>query len=522
MGHVHRFLASAAVLGLSFAATVQAQEPNDPQTPLSVIDWLERQPAPSATTPATAPAQLDEPPVAASGLAPEVTVTPLGAGSPREIGLVPATLTGLPGDLWWGSDAALLIKKINTLPEMYLPAAQALLYTVLLAEAQAPQGQASAGDALALARVQKLFDLGALDPAMSLIEQAGVTMSPAHFDLWMNISLLLGVEDRACSALGAAPHLTQAYGTRILCAARDGRWENAALTFGSAKALGLLPVETLDLLDRFLNPDLFEGAAPLPPPLTMDPLSFRLFETIGEAQPTGPLPRAYAVADLRDLAGWKAQLEAAERLTRAGALPDNRLLGLYTDRRPAASGRIWDRVAALQRFETALGTGSAEAVSKTLPPVWNAMKQAELETAFAGLFAERLAAFELPEPVSRIAFEVGLLSPLYEATAAQAPNAPDTALLRAVALGRVTTTRPQETIAAAVHAGFTDAPPRADLRQKAQQKQLGESILTLLSLLEDGMNGDAKALQDALATLRALGLEDTARRAALQVLLLER
>ena len=524
---LHRFLPSIAALSIALGVANAAQsQDTTPQAPLSVIDWLERQstapgqvdPTPSTTvTPA-----LDEPPVASSGLAPEVTVTTLGSGAPRQIGLVPANVTGLPNDLWWGSSLQKLVKQINSLPELHLPAAQALMYTVLLAEAQAPQGQASAGDTLALARVQKMLDLGALDPAMSLIEQAGVTTSSAHFDLWMQISLLLGVEDRACAALTSAPHLTQEYGTRILCSARDGRWENAALTYGSAKALGLLPPEKLDLLDRFLNPDLFENATPLPAPREMDPLSFRLFESIGEAKPTGPLPRAYAVADLRDLAGWKAQLEAAERLTRAGALPDNRLLGLYTDRSPAASGRIWDRVAALQRFETALGTGSAEAVAKTLPIVWSEMKKAELETAFAGLFAEQLAEFELPAQAARIAFEVGLLSPRYEATAAQVAPMPETAFLRAIALGEVTTSRPQEAIAAAVHAAFTDAAPLVNLTQKAHEKQLGSAILALLSLLEDGMNGDAKGLQDALATLRVLGLEDTARRAALQVLLLER
>ncbi len=500
-------------------AAVQAQE----AAPLSVIDWLEQQgtaTAPAPTAPAAAP--LDEPPVTTSGLVPSVTVTPLGEGAPREIGLVPATLTGLPSDLWWGSDVKAISAAIAQLPELHLPAAQALMYTVLLAEAQAPGGLAAAGDTLVLARVQKLVDVGALDPAMSLIEQAGVTTSPAHFDLWMQISLLLGVEDRACSALKAAPHLTRDYGTRILCAARAGRWENATLTYGSAKALSLMPPEKLDLLDRFLNPDLFEGARPLPAPRDMDPLSFRLFETIGEAKPTGALPRAYAVADLRDIAGWKSQLEAAERLTRAGALPDNRLLGLYTDRKPAASGSIWDRVAALQRFETALDTNSVESVAKTLPVVWQAMKQARLEAAFAGLFAERLAEVDLPAPAAQIALEVGLLSPRYETAAAQATADPATALLRAVAVGEVTTSKPQEAIAAAVHGAFQGAPPRADLTKMAQQKQLGESILTLLALLESGLNGDAKALQDALATLRALGLEDTARRAALQVLLLER
>lgn len=489
---------------------------------MSVIDWLEKQAAAPKRRLPVSP-DTDEPAIARSGSAPKVTVTALGAGSPREIGLVPGNLTGLPADLWWGSDADKIAKQIAELPELHLPAAQSLLYTVLLAEAQAPLGQAKAGNTLALARVEKLLDLGALDPAMSLIEQAGVTTSTAHFDLWMRISLLLGTEDRACAALISAPHLTEDYGTRILCAARAGRWENAALTYGSAKALGLMPAAKLDLLDRFLNPDLFENAAPLPSPRQMDPLTFRLFETIGEAQPTGNLARAYAVADLRDLAGWKAQLEAAERLTRAGALPDNRLLGLYTDRKPAASGGIWDRVAALQRFETALRLRNAEAIAKTLPAAWQAMKQARLETAFAGLFAERLAAIDLSDPTAaRIAFDVGLLSPLYEATAVAGEKSPDTALLRAIALGEATTTRPQDPTAAAVHAAFSDAQPRAALTQKARQKQLGESILALLVLLEDGMNGDAKALQDALTTLRALGLEDTARRAALQVLLLER
>ena len=118
-------------------------------------------------------------------------------------------------------------------------------------------------------------------------------------------------------------------------------------------------------------------------PRQMDPLTFRLFETIGEPVPTANLPRAYAVADLRDVAGWKAQLEAAERLTRAGALPDNRLLGLYTDTQARRIRRGVGPCAALQRFETALSSGSADAVAKTLPTVWSAMHGAGLEVAFA-------------------------------------------------------------------------------------------------------------------------------------------
>ncbi len=495
---------------------------NATAAPLSVIDWLgSRTPSPATGAQPVALPRADEPATSKNALPPGVTVTALGEGSPREIGLVPPSVTGLPPDLWVGSDVDKVIEQIDALPDMRLPAAQSLLYTVLLTESRAPQNRAAQGDALALARVRKLVVLGALDPALSLIEQAGVATSPDHFDLWMQISLLTGTEDRACATLQRNPHLTRDYAVRIFCNARSGEWDNAVLTFGSAEALGLLDPDTLALMNRFLNPDTFDGAASLRPPRKIDPLAFRLFEAIGEPLPTRNLPRAFAVADLRDVAGWKAQVEAAERLTRVGALPDNHLLGLYTDRKPAASGGIWDRVAALQRFDTALGTGSPEAVSKTLPSVWTAMREAGLEVAFAALYADRLAEFDLTGGAATIASEVGLLSPSYERTAAASgTNASPLAI--AIALGATPAQRPTDAMQAAIYDAFADAPARADLVSRAREQRLGESILILLDLLNDGVQGDAGALRDALATLRALGLEDTARRAALQTLLLVR
>ncbi|WP_235190181.1 hypothetical protein [Sulfitobacter mediterraneus] len=504
-----------AATSVLLAALPLAAQQTAPAAPLSVIDWLGTQ---AAATPRSQPRSLiiDEVPVAKTGSVPEVSVVPLGDGAPREIGLVPSGITGLPPGLWAGSDVNRLKTLIEALPDLRLPAAQSLLFTVLLAEAQAPKGGSAAGDALALLRVEKLLKEGALDPALSLIEQANVTTSSAHFDLWMQISLLTGTEDRACNMLSRSAHLTADYGIRIFCAARDQKWDNASLTFGSAQALGLMSPEKLDLADRFLHPDAFEEAAALSAPRKMDPLSFRLFEAIGEPQPTRNLPRAFAVADLRDLAGWKAQLEAAERLTRAGALPDNRLLGLYTDRSPAASGGIWDRVAALQRFETALSTGSAEAVAKTLPAVWSAMGSAGLEVTFSSLFYEKLATFDLHGSAGEIAKKVMLLSPNYESAAA-----PDGGFADLIAKGEVPDRRPDAPLSGAIYDAFSEAGPRADLIANVAQNRLGESILVLLGLLQQGANGDAAALRDALATLRALGLEDTARRAALQVLVLE-
>jgi len=287
-------------------------------------------------------------------------------------------------------------------------------------------------------------------------------------------------------------------------------------------------------------------------PRAMDPLTFRLYETIGEALPTGPLPRAYAVADLRDLSGWKSQLEAAERLTRVGALPDNRLLGLYTDRRPAASGGIWDRVRAVQQFDAALSERSAEAVARTLPAAWAQMREAQLEVSFATLFHDRLEDIALTGPAAAIKAEMGLLSPAYEQVAAglspdalegaDALQGVDLRLLRGVALGDMTGlpagAAPDGAVTRAIYDAFSGplsgpvtgpvtgpvsgTAPRPEWITMARNGQLGEALLATLAALHDGAGGDSRALREALGTLRALGLEDTARRAALQILLLDR
>ncbi|MEQ6203796.1 hypothetical protein ABMC88_12140 [Sulfitobacter sp. HNIBRBA2951] len=527
-----------AVLSILALSATGALAPASAQTagPLSVIDWLD-DPAPSVRLPraprVAAPRpkrkKIKEPAVARTGSAPQITTRPLGAGPARNVGLAPPAITGMQPDLWAQSDPRDLAAQITALPDLDLPAADALLFMLLLAEAAAPTGGAAAQDIITQARLQKLMTLGAVDPALSLAEQAGAATSPVLFDTWAKLALLVGTEDDACGALSRAPHLTKETALRIFCAARGGDWATAALTFNSASALALVPRDTLALLDRFLNPDLFEGAAPLPVPRKMDPLSFRLFETIGEPLATGPLPRSYAVADLRDFAGWKSQLEAAERLTRAGALPDNRLIGLYTNRKPAASGGIWDRVQSVQRLDAALDSGTAEAVAKTLPAAWRQISRAGLEVSFANLFQDRLAAIPTTGRTAVIAAKMGLLSPEYETVARQMPSGllgRDDVLLRAIAMGDVPSalaaTPPSEALRRAIFDAFLTPTPNTVWIEWAKNGRLGEALLTALDALHEGARGDSRALRSSLSTLRALGLEDTARRAALQLLLLER
>ncbi|HBU53246.1 MAG TPA: hypothetical protein DEB51_00315, partial [Sulfitobacter sp.] len=94
--------------------------------------------------------------------------------------------------------------------------------------------------------------------------------------------------------------------------------------------------------------------------------------------------------------------------------------------------------------------------------------------------------------------------------------------LSQIARGEAPKTTPDIPHAQGISSAFTTPTPRKGLVEMAQNGQLGSAILHTIALLEDGARGDTAALRDAISTLRALGLEDAARRAALQTSLLER
>ncbi|MDO5643247.1 MAG: hypothetical protein Q4G26_12810, partial [Paracoccus sp. (in: a-proteobacteria)] len=155
-------------------------------------------------------------------------------------------------------------------------------------------------------------------------------------------------------------------GARIYCLALGGDWDAAALLFTGARALGFIDEATAELMARYLDDASAEISDQLEPPEPMTPLAFRLHEAIGQPLPTGDLPLAYAWTDLSERSGWKAQLEAAERLARAGSLPAPILHQLYSAQRPAASGGVWERAAAVQALDAALATGDGARIGAAL------------------------------------------------------------------------------------------------------------------------------------------------------------
>ena len=222
-------------------------------------------------------------------------------------------------------------------------------------------------------------------------------------------------------------------------------------------------------------------------------------------------------------AGWKSQIEAAERLARAGAISSNLLLGLYTERKPAASGGVWDRVAAFQTFEAAIQSGDRGAIAKALPDVWQRMTEAELEVPFADLYGRRLSAIPLDGEAGRIALTLALLSPDFDTLVAGRAAADDReAFLIGLARGQIDGLTPPDSLARAIAPAFTGHEPGPELAELIAQTRTGEAILTAIDKIERGVQGDLDGVTDGLALLRGIGMEKAARRTALELLLLER
>lgn len=523
-----RLLAAAAALAWTGAAAAQA--------PLSAIDWLNEAPVQPATATQALPVSPAGPPEAA------ISVRPLDAVRADSVGLYPAGRVGLARGIWGPSTAAELAALIDILPTDTLPALRDLTYRLLLAEFEPPAPAAGPGadpEVMVRARIDALIRLGALDQAGALLDTLEFdtpALAVRHFD----IRLLLGDDEAACTRLARAVQSggpeAVAQGSlpaaAVFCQARGGDWAGAERSLAQARtgAAGL-PPEYLPLLDRFIDFDSHvEDGRPGPadPP---SPLAWRLLEALGEPVATQGLPLAFAHADLRGTAGWRAQIEAAERLVRSGALPPNRLIGLYTERRAAASGGIWERVRRVQALDEALNRGDPAAIGAALVSVWPQVQDGELEVAFADLFARPLMAVPLDDPARSIAATVGLLSGDYELAALGLD--PATASLRLRRLGGVARgLAPDPALGAgsdaelAVLAVFGaetgDAAPSLSAASAARlaEGRVGEELLRVL--IRTGASGDPRMLTEALVVLRHLGLEDIARRTALQALLLER
>ena len=437
------------------------------------------------------------------------------------VGLLPVAVTGLPRDLWAGSSTAAIAGRLDDVGQELLPSMQELLYLILLSELD-PPADSTQRATLTLARVDALLALGAVEQASALVNLTG-NDTPELFRRAFDVSLLLNTVDEICARMRSTPSISPTFPARIFCLARGGDWAGATLTLETGRALGFVSEDEDLLLAHFLDLGLDEDINPPVLPTHPSPLEFRMFEAIGRPLPTHDLPVAFAHADLSGFTGWKTQIESAERLARTGAIDPNRLFGLYSEQKPAASGGVWDRAAAIQALDATFLSFDGSYVGPALVAAWRAMEMVELEVPFARQYCSRLIGRHLQGEAQHIRFRMcllagnqpdGLINPI-------APDHREDLVVKLLG-GDISAVRPVNAYERAILAGFSSAEMPVRLRSLTAEDRLGEAVLRAIALLENGAKGDLDELTDALTFFRLAGFEKTARRAAIELLFLER
>jgi hypothetical protein len=134
-----------------------------------------------------------------------------------------------------------------------------------------------------------------------------------------------------------------------------------------------------------------------------------------------------------------------------------------------------------------------------------------------------LSAQKLTGPTGQLAFRIGLLSNEYERIAVSYTTTdPLDTFLKAVAQGKLDGIVAPDSLGRAIAPAFIDPTPAPEALVLLDQKRLGEAVLKAIDGIGRGVQGDLHGVTEGLSLLRHVGLEDIARRTALELMLLER
>ncbi len=458
----------------------------------------------------------------ARGLATEViTVTSLDDVKLDAVGILPASVVGLPSNFWGDSDPDGLAQKLRPHKANALPAVTALMHHILLAELEVPIGHSQDGNML-LARLDHLLAAGALDQAEALLDLTG-TPNAALFRRWFDISLLTGRAERACAAMLGDPGLTPTFQARVFCLFRSGDWAAAALTLRSAGSLGKINKNDAILLAMFLDPELYAGEPDPPAPKHLTPLIFTMREALALPRTGQSLPLAYLQGDLQNYAGWRHRLAAAERLVRAQSISSTLLIEAFNESRASASGGVWDRVRSVQALRAALAGHDSQELSAALPKAYNALALAGLEYVLADMVFPRINDIELTGMAASVRFKLALLHQNRAQLAARfSSKSPSDRFLVALAQGKLSSAQPTTDMQEAVSAALSGSGLRHPLLDNVATGRQGHAVLKALDMLSDNRLNDPQAVETALAVLVAAGLQSEATDIAIQLLTLSR
>jgi hypothetical protein len=197
------------------------------------------------------------------------------------------------------------------------------------------------------------------------------------------------------------------------------------------------------------------------------------------------------------------------------------LIEVYSERRPAASGGIWDRVAAVRALVDALEAKDAARVTQTLPEAWAQAKRAGYDAGLAYWAALHLDGIALKGAARHVAFEMALLAWNPVRARQFVGTSVEDRFLMALAEGAGGAEPGNDPLSRAVLRGLAALEPNQRYKALLEDDRAGEAVLQAYAMLSDGAAGNPAGVADALALLRALGLDTLARQVAVELVLKE-
>ncbi len=479
------------------------------------------------------------------------------------IGILSAGKGGFPHAMWDGTARAVVAADLPQLQPAASPALRDLTRRLLLTDASSPPGDSGPGGAsLIELRLDRLIALGFVEPGLALLAilPDGMTSETTDRD---GIELRFAANDTAgaCNDVGAKIVRYQgAWWARALIACQALAGDNAKAALGQSLLADQKapPDPGFDaLIDRLggRKIEIRKLASP-------DPIKLALLAASKAKLPADAL----AAADLASLYGWamnaklppEDRLAAAERAELYGAVTPDGLAALY-DQIPAPAKPV-QRTALLKAKKPA-----AEARTRALlyQLAHNADDPAQRRDAITALLADAkqrgafaAAALLLAPAVTQLPLEGA--PPDFAADAARVLLAAGSAdkslpwieasqskalalLARWAAGGKFDAQLLTDALAELAARGPAASPRQADLlnalagalgvpvmsaatataSHPASGQSLGESVLTALlaAVSGDRLTSDPATLAQAVAGLRAAGLDADARRLAVEAAL---
>ena len=455
---------------------------------------------------------------------------PLEMVSRDAAGLLPPDVTGFPLSIWGDVRTQQATALLDTYNRSDVPEISSLYKQILLAQSNPPLDSGPEGTLL-LARIDRLFEMGALEEAETLILLAGVR-EPEIFQRWFEVAIVGERTNAPCAALKRQPSLSNDVATRVICLARAGDWNAAAITVSLAESLGQIAQDDADLLVRFLDPEMFAELPDPGNPEPLDAISFTLRESLALPRPEYALPLPFLNADINLRTPARQRILAAERLVREAAIPTGLLFAAYRGARAASSGGAWGRAEMVQDLDKAFVGEDDEKLAKTLTEAMIGFADAGMLYTFAFEYADSLAHYPAGPETALIAPRIRRLLLLADRPLAQwatlgradPPNVQFA--IRLASREVISGVSPySDPLPEAIHLAFANlTPPNqeiAHLLGKIDSGNFAEVLLRALVLLANGPETDPQAIHEGLYLLRKLGLEDSARRVAIQLLLIE-